>query len=151
MDNPGLDRYLATLAARMQAVPAARRADELREVRQHLDALVAGNIALGRSEEAAVAAAIRQFGRAEQVGRDLNTTWQRSHATHTWTALWPAALIYLCSALFIFGFFVLTNDKPTDFPYDRADQILLALVMPVGILLKTLFDHLRARKVQQQG
>lgn len=147
MDNPRLDQYLATITARMKTVPAEQRDQEVEEMRQHLEALVAGHSALGRSEDAAVEAAIRQFGRAEQVGRGLERTWQRSRPR----SLWAPALIYLVSALLIFGFFATANDKPTDFPYDLGDQILLAIILPCGVLIKTVIDRWSTRSASQQG
>ena len=45
-----LDRYLNTLEARMKHLPKARRTDDLREIRSHLETLVAGYQAQGRSE-----------------------------------------------------------------------------------------------------
>ena len=142
MDNPRLEQYLMTIAARMKTAPAKQRDEEVEEMRQHLEALVAGHIAQGRGEDAAVEAAIRQFGRAEQVGRGLERTWQRNQPR----SLWAPALIYLVSALLIFGFFATANDKPTDFPYDLGDQILLAIVIPCGVLIKTVFDRWGTRR-----
>lgn len=130
-------------------MPPTERDEELREIRQHLDALVAGNIALGHTEDEAVSLTIHQFGRAEQVGRSLNEIWAGGSAKQTRSSLRLSVLIYFCSAVFIFGFFVLANDKPTDFPYSWADQILLAMIMPIGILAKSLFDYLRMQSVSE--
>ncbi len=141
MDNPRLEQYLMTIAAGMKTAPAKQRDEEVEEMRQHLEALVARHIAQGRGEDAAVEAAIRQFGRAEQVGRGLERTWQRS--------LWAPALIYLVSTLLIFGFFATASDKPTDFPYDLGDQILLAIVIPCGVLIKTVFNRWSTRRASQ--
>jgi len=145
MNNPRLERYLSTIASRLRTVPAEQRDEQVEEMRQHLEALVAGHVALGCGEDDAVEAAIRQFGRAEQVGRGLNRTWQPSQP---WS-LWAPALIYLVSVLLIFGFFATANDKPTDFPHELGDQILMAIVLPCGVLIKTLVDHLGTQGARQ--
>lgn len=142
MANPRLDQYIETIHARLKSLPAAQRDEEVREIRQHLDALVAGHRAAGLGEDEAVHVAIRQFGHAEQVGRELHQTWQPQRLR----ALVPALLIYLLSVGLILVFFVTANDKVTDFPYDLADKIVLACILPAGILVHTLLSHLRARQ-----
>jgi hypothetical protein len=145
MANTPLDRYIETIAARLKTLPAAQRDEEMREIRQHLDALVAGHRAAGLSEDEAVKVAIRQFGHAEQVGREL----QQSQQPQRLRALLPALLIYLISVGLILAFFVSANDKPTDFPYDLADKIVLACILPAGILVHTVLTHFRTRARQR--
>lgn len=84
MAQSQLDHYLATLEARLKSLPPARRQEEMLEIRQHLEALVAGHLRAGVSEDAAVAAAIRQFGHAEQIGQELS---KFAHAQSTNPAL----------------------------------------------------------------
>ncbi len=48
MDNPRLERYLAAVEARLQPLSPPQRDEELRELRQHLDALIAGHRARPR-------------------------------------------------------------------------------------------------------
>ncbi|MBV9790200.1 MAG: hypothetical protein JOZ51_18570, partial [Chloroflexi bacterium] len=72
-----------------------------------------------------------QFGRAEQIGKQLAAAQQRSRP------LWQYLLMYAGCVLVIFLFFATANDKPTDFPYDWKDQLLLALVLPAGVLIAT--------------
>ncbi|MBV9787297.1 MAG: hypothetical protein JOZ51_03935, partial [Chloroflexi bacterium] len=50
MDNRRLDDYITTLARRLQRLPQTQREEELREVRQHLEALVAGHVQRGMSD-----------------------------------------------------------------------------------------------------
>jgi len=76
MAQSPLDHYLAILEARLKNLPPARRQEEMLEIRQHLEALVAGHQRAGGSAEEAVAAAIRQFGHAEQIGQALNKASQ---------------------------------------------------------------------------
>ena len=76
MAQSQLDHYLAIFEARLTGLPPARRQEEMLEIRQHLEALVAGHLRAGVSEDAAVAAAIRQFGHAEQIGQELSKASQ---------------------------------------------------------------------------
>ncbi|HEY0607628.1 MAG TPA: permease prefix domain 1-containing protein [Herpetosiphonaceae bacterium] len=138
MDDRRLDHYITTLDKRLRSLPQAQREDDLREVRQHLEALVAGHVMRGMSEADAVDAALRQFGRAEQIGKDLAALQQPSRP------LWQYLLMYAACVLVIFVFFATANDKPTDFPYGWAEQLLLALVLPAGILIATIKACIRA-------
>jgi hypothetical protein len=138
MDNRRLDDYITMLARRLQGLSQTQREEELREVRQHLEALVAGHVLRGLSEAEAVDAALRQFGRAEQIGKELAAAQQPSRP------LWQYLLMYAGCVLVILLFFVTANDKPTDFPYDWQDQLLLALVLPAGVLIATVKAVIRA-------
>lgn len=138
MDNRRLDDYITTLGRRLQGLPQTQREEELHEVRQHLEALVAGHVLRGMSEADAVDAALRQFGRAEQIGKDLAAAQQPSRP------LWHYLLMYAGCVLVIFLFFATANDKPTDFPYGWAEQLVLALVLPAGVLIATVKAVIRA-------
>ena len=142
MDNSPLDRYIADLGARLRALPPAARDEELREVRQHLDALVAGHLAQGQSEEEAIEAALRQFGRAEQIGRQLLRAWEKNRVPR----LWLHAVAYLFMVALIYGAFATANDQPTDFPRWVGTQILLALTLPAGTLVIQVVRYLRTRR-----
>lgn len=69
--EPAIEEFLDSVATRLRRMPAAQRAEELRELGQHLDLLVAGARARGLSRQAAAEAAIERFGRAEHLGREL--------------------------------------------------------------------------------
>lgn len=141
MDNPRIERYIATLGARLRSLSSAQRDEELSEVRQHLDALVAGHRARGLSEEEAVEAALHQFGHAEQIGQQLHRAWAQRRVPR----LWPALVGYVVLVALIFGAFATANDQPTDFPQGFGPQLLLALVLPAGTLAIQLVRYLRAR------
>ncbi len=47
MANQQLDQYLKTVGARLKRLTPAQRAEELQEIRQHLEALIAGYVAQG--------------------------------------------------------------------------------------------------------
>lgn len=70
MDNR-LDRYLQSVAHELRRLPQERREEELRELRQHLEAIVARLVEGGLSEVEAVEAATAQFGEAGTVGHEL--------------------------------------------------------------------------------
>lgn len=138
MDNRRLDDYITTLGRRLQGLSQTQREEDLHEVRQHLEALIAGHVQRGLSEAEAVDAALRQFGRAEQIGKDLAAAQQPSRP------LWHYLLMYAGCVLVIFLFFATANDKPTDFPYGWAEQLVLALVLPAGVLIATVKAVIRA-------
>jgi uncharacterized membrane protein len=133
-----LEEYLNTLAVRLGKLPAAQREEELCEIRQHLELLVASHREQGRSEEEAIRLAISQFGRAEKIGHDLGQAGRKSDVAHSATAS-----IIICSVcmLIAYSFFSLMNDKPTDFPYHQSDKLILAAVLTLtGFSLRRLLE-----------
>jgi len=52
--------------------------------------------------------------------------------------------------LLIFGFFALTNDKPTDFPYGWVNQLIMALVLPAGMFSSGAIKYLRSKRAQRR-
>lgn len=141
MDDPRLDAYISTIGGRLKRLSSAQREEELREIRQHLETLVAGHLAAGISQDEAVDAALRQFGHAEEMGRELAGAWQQRLPR-----LWPALLVYLCQVLAIFVLIALANDKPTDIPYGWPNQLLLAVMLPIGFLVLNISAYVRARR-----
>lgn len=79
MDNE-LDKYLQSLAHELRRLPQERREEELREIRQHLEAIVARLMEGGLSEQEAVEATIAQFGAARTVGHELVRVAPRSES-----------------------------------------------------------------------
>ena len=69
--NKRLDPYLQKLDHELRPLPEDRREEELREIRQHLEAIVTRLMEGGLSEEEAVEAATSQFGEAHAVGHEL--------------------------------------------------------------------------------
>ncbi|CAA9219821.1 MAG: hypothetical protein AVDCRST_MAG93-393, partial [uncultured Chloroflexia bacterium] len=53
--------------------------------------------------------------------------------------------IYLFSVTLILLFFMTANDKPTDFPYEWGDQVLLACILPASILVQAIVSYIRTR------
>ena len=66
-----LDKYLQSVAHELRTLPEERREEELREIRQHLEAIVARLRDGGVGEAEAVEAATAQFGHAHKVGHEL--------------------------------------------------------------------------------
>ena len=70
MDNR-LNEYLQKLEAALGDLEAEQRTNELREMRQHIEAMVARQIERGQSSDEALTEALAQFGPPQQVGRAL--------------------------------------------------------------------------------
>lgn len=124
MPNSQLDHYLATIEGRLKRLPLARRQAEMQEIRQHLEALAAGHRISGLSEDEAVAAAIRQFGHAEQVGQELGQASQQQRMRSFWLIL-----IYILTVAICFGLFVINDNPDTLFA-----KLVMAFSLPAGVL-----------------
>jgi hypothetical protein len=72
-----LESYLAEVEAKLKALPAKRRKEEMREMRQHLLSAVEANRELGQSEEEAVETALIQFGSVEEASESIRWAWDR--------------------------------------------------------------------------
>ena len=72
-----IEKYVGKLNERLTSLSPAQRSEEVEEIRQHLETLVARQLELGKSEEEATAIAIRQFGRAGQVGREISSAHEK--------------------------------------------------------------------------
>ena len=75
-----LETYLQTVESELGEMREARREAELREMRQHLEAIIARLTEGGLSREEATEAAIAQFGEARQVGRELEKVGSRKES-----------------------------------------------------------------------
>lgn len=78
MNLKQLEAYLDECEAPLAPLPAAERGEWRDEARQHLLALAAAHIELGMSEEAAVEAALRQFGEPLPLGKKLAAAMRRT-------------------------------------------------------------------------
>ena len=94
MHSP-LEAYLEQVAAHLSALPAKRRNEELREMRQHLQNAVTVNQELGQSEEDAAANAVLQFGTAEDLGSNLVWAWKRERTRNNFSFAGAAAITAL--------------------------------------------------------
>ena len=85
-----LENYLSEVAAHLSPLPVKRRAEELREMRTHLENTVIVNRELGQSEDEAARAAVAQFGTARDLGGNVVWAWWRGE-TRAKRSLWGAA------------------------------------------------------------
>ena len=91
-----LDKYLQAVAHELRGLEPEQRESELREMRGHLEAIVAQMMDGGVSEEEAVGAAIMQFGEARRVGRELQRGGGRQEPRwRVAAAVAGAAILYL--------------------------------------------------------
>jgi uncharacterized membrane protein len=93
-----LENYLAEVAACLSALPAARRNEELREMRAHLESVFAAYRQQGQTADEAARNAVAQFGTPETVGRDTVTAWRRGESLSK-RNLWGAAACTLAVQL----------------------------------------------------
>ncbi len=91
--------------------------------------------------------ALRQFGHAEHLGRQLHQAAVRASMPR----LWPLLLFYAGMVVLIFGLLATANDKPTDFPATIGGQLLLALLLPSGMLVMRALHYLRVGQPNSQG
>jgi len=98
-----LEEYLSEVAIHLSALPVARRSEELREMRTHLENAVIVSRELGQSEDDAAQTAVEQFGTPETVGQSMVEAWRRGESLRK-RDFWGAAactlvLSYLLSFL----------------------------------------------------
>ena len=100
-----LEFYLDQLRFQLRNLPEERREMEVREVRQHIEVLVADHRQAGESEEGAMMKALQQFGAAKTNGEGLRQAWQREQRFKKgWTAIAGTFLAMAClMAVFVAG------------------------------------------------
>lgn len=99
-----LETYLSEVSAHLGALPPKRHAEELREMRAHLENAIVVSHELGRSEAEAAANAVAQFGTARDLGENLVWAWKRGRRKDRrsfWgaVALTPLTLLGLMLAI----------------------------------------------------
>ena len=72
-----LEDYLADVSRQLAPLPAARREEELREMRQHLLSMMNVSQERGRTEDEAAAHAVEQCGPPEGLTRGVVVVWKR--------------------------------------------------------------------------
>jgi len=85
-----LEGYLKEVAEHLAGLPSARRAEELREVRTHLENAVIVGRELGQSEDEAERDVLRQFGTPGELSENLVWAWRRGRAAQR-RDFWGAA------------------------------------------------------------
>ncbi len=86
-----LEKYLSALTAQLNALPPKRRAEELREVRTHLENAVIVGREMGRTEDEAVKEALAQYGAADVVGQEVTAAWRREQTLNSRSLFGAAA------------------------------------------------------------
>lgn len=94
-----LDQFLNIAARQMRIMPAARRADELRELRGHLQQRAEDYADAGMSEDAAQFRALEGLGSPRKLGAQLCDAWEG--IAFSWWRL--AAAIVGVTAFLLFG------------------------------------------------
>ena len=74
-----LETYLTTVERTLATLPATEREAEVEEIRQHLRSAVAAGLELGLTEAEAIALALKQFGKPQEVGKEMRTAFRRGH------------------------------------------------------------------------
>ena len=75
-----LETYLSEVAAHLSALPPKRRAEEMREMRTHLENAVIVNREMGQSVDEAARTAVTQFGTAQELGENVVWAWRRGQS-----------------------------------------------------------------------
>ncbi len=78
LDDSAVADWFRRFDVAARHLPAEDRVAQHEELRQHLDALAAANVALGQSPEAAQQNALTRLGDPSQIGRKLDREWQKS-------------------------------------------------------------------------
>ena len=99
-----LEDYLTQVAARLGALPVARREDEIKEMRQHLLNAAAVNRERGQPEDQVVASALAQFGTPEEASGNVIWAWRRDVRKQGRRSSWRFAAIW--TAFYAFQVFL---------------------------------------------
>ncbi len=114
-----VEEYLHEVTKQLGSLPAERREEELREMRQHLHEAVANSRKQGLSEEQAVTAALTRFGTPQEAAETVIWAW-RYHVRKVWILL-SVQLLSMWSALNIFkGIQIFSS-----IPYPIRDKLLV--------------------------
>ncbi|MBG0831431.1 hypothetical protein HS041_27165 [Planomonospora sp. ID67723] len=147
--DPAIEEFLASVGTKLKRMPPARRAEELDELGQHLDLLVAGYRAQGRDQRSAVTAAIERFGHAEHIGRQL---WSASRRSSRRTPLYYLAFWLGYGAIVLIANLALLAviDAPPALSGQLGDHLrtawIPAVVLPAVFVLHDLWRHRNTAK-----
>jgi len=72
-----LENYLAEVQVKLSPLPAKRREEEMREMRQHLLNAVIVNREMGQTEDEAAASTVEQCGTPREAAHGLVRAWRR--------------------------------------------------------------------------
>ena len=106
--HPHLESYLRRVENQLKNLSVEQRAEELRELGQHLQALVQEGQESGLSQSEAVQAALAQFGPYRRVGRELNKAGSNGTTQHLPRAFSVMTAIMFGQAVLTFFLFFMT-------------------------------------------
>ena len=94
-----IEEYLRQVAHELRDLPSDARAEELREIKAHLGAMVGAHQTADVDETQALAQTLKQFGRPRKVGREMLKAWERKQP-ESWI---NAMLAFVVGCLFVNG------------------------------------------------
>lgn len=95
-----LEAYLSEVAVQLGPLPEKRRAEEMREMRTHLENAVIVNREMGQAEDEAAQSAVAQFGTAQDLAENVVWAWRRGVALNR-RDFWGAAVSTPLMLLFL--------------------------------------------------
>ena len=141
MQNAQLDAYINTLGSRLKALNPLQREEEMREVRQHLEALTLWHLQQGKNQDEAVELAIKQFGRAEQIGSAINKVpaqkriWQNAGVISQLFCAW----LFIATIQFLATYWMNGNTADSHDLWDRLTiSGWMSAIMCCGFFFKVL-------------
>jgi uncharacterized membrane protein len=96
-----LENYLAEVRAKLSPLPAERREEEMREMRQHLLSAIEVNQELGQSEDEAAANALADFGTPEKASESILWAWRRDVRKQSVQSFWRFEGIWAVFYVFV--------------------------------------------------
>lgn len=99
-----LDTYLKEVAGHLAGLPTARRTEEIREVRTHLENAVIVGQEMGQSEDEAARDALTQFGTSGELSENLVWVWRREQGLNR-RSLFGAAVFTVGALFFLYFLF----------------------------------------------
>jgi uncharacterized membrane protein len=118
-----LEQYLEEVASQLKSLPAKRREEELREIREHLLTAIIVNQETGMTEAEAVQKVLEQFGSPNSVAYNMVMAWRWEDQKRGEKLFGVIAV--LDSAVFILGSF-------RDPPVIRLIPMVLALLVLIA-------------------
>ena len=143
-----LDQFLNIAARQMRIMPAAKRDDELRELRGHLQQRTEDYVGAGLSEDAAQMRALEGLGSPRKLGASLCDAWE-GIAFSWWRVLAAiigvTAFLLFAGVALIFAFSVApTNAEIALLP--EVVPVLCGLYLALPLFCGLLFSHWLGRR-----
>ena len=140
-NETAVSAYFARLASPLAPLPADVRDTQMRELQQHLDALVAAREAQGLSPEDATVSALVQMGDPAQIGRKLCREWRRAQRDPFWPTVIAIGLTQLFLYSLINGMFPLPFFAGMGTPAFNG-QVFSSFYVPVQLVCASLLPIL---------